>query len=132
MKDMTCSADATSEMSRMSSTLTELTKHEIHQERKMCKTVCWAGATGLQLRQGLTAQDLCNRLHHKYLPASIGPAIGGIEHCKHGAALRALANLTRPGQELGLAAPEPVHGDQDELPIERLDDLRAFERHRVV
>src|SRR6266540_3681781 len=73
-----------------------------------------------------------NILMSNDLPTGVCPAVSGIEHCKHRAALRALPDLTRPGQELGLATPKSVHRDQDELAIERLYQLGTLERHGVV
>src|SRR5579859_127264 len=66
------------------------------------------------------------------LPPGVHPPVCGIEHGQHRAALRRLADFGRTGQQLRLATAQPVHRDQHELAIERVDDLRPLERDRVV
>src|SRR2546423_10191875 len=72
------------------------------------------------------------RLSELSLPAGVYPSVSGIQHRKHGAALGSLANFARSGEQLRLAAAQPVHGDHHELAIERVDQRRALEREGVV
>src|SRR2546421_970555 len=62
----------------------------------------------------------------------IRPPVGCIQHRQHRAPLRTFADLARPREQLRFAPPQPMHRHQYELPIERLDDRGALERHRVV
>src|SRR5437899_5077041 len=50
----------------------------------------------------------------------------------HRAPLRAFPDLARPGEQLRLAAAQPMHRHQHELAIERVDDRGPLERDRVV
>src|SRR6266568_7329733 len=103
----------------------ELAEHEIPLKHEIRKYVCSLGPT-------IQGRMLLNCLRYKMLPASVSPAVGGVQHGQNCASLRTLPNLARAGQQLGFAAPQPVHRDQHELAVERVDDLRAFERDGVV
>src|SRR2546425_12363653 len=89
------------------------------------------GGRNYELRSPLRREDAKWQTGNR-LASRVDPAIRRVEHRQHRAALGRLANLTRSGEQLRLAPAEPMDSDEHEFAIERLDDLRALERDRVV
>src|SRR5437879_2660586 len=81
--------------------------------------------------QQVEGEAVFKLLFYSNLSACIAPAIGGVQHRQHRTALRALADLTGPSEQLRLATAQPVHRNEDELAVERIGDGGPFERHRV-
>src|SRR5207302_577471 len=87
----------------------------------------------LQVNRRITITYMeSSHLRNRDSAPRVCPPVGCIQHRQHRAPFGALANLARPREQLRLPPAQPVHRHQHERAIERFDDLRPLERHRVV
>src|SRR5215207_117829 len=64
------------------------------------------------------------------LPVQMHPAIRRVEYRQHGAGLGTLAHFATASQHHTLATDARRHTDENELSLERINELRALQRER--